>query len=161
MMRLSEKDINIRCALVVYDSDGMALIEHPLGRAKKAGNYDLPKGHFDTTADFRAADAACRECEEETGLVFEPNDIQLLCVTNYGSDKLYLFALKQPYDFNLDELHCHSKIGPDCAQKWKIGLPEVDDYYSVPFDELRDWIYKSYNDEVFDTIVAWIDSKID
>lgn len=160
-MKLNEEDVNIRCALVVYDKDGMVLIEHPLGRKKAPGNWDLPKGHFDTNKDNSFKDTAVRECKEETGLAFSKSDISLVTTVEYCGDILHVFAINEPYDFNLDELYCKSKIGLDCTQKWKVGLPEVDDYYSVSYDELSDWLFSSYDATALRLVARWINAHLD
>lgn len=134
-----------RCALIVYNDRGMVLIEHPLGRSKKPGNWDLPKGHFDPTLDFKAVDVAIRECEEETGLVFDRDEVDFLCQTKYGSDTLYVFAVSHPTDVAIEQLHCSSMIDERCSQKWKIGLPEVDDYDMVPITELGKYVFKKFD----------------
>lgn len=160
-MTLEEKDSNIRSALVVYNSNGMVLIEHALGRPKKAGNWDLPKGHFDPTIDIKTSDTAIRECKEETGLIFEESDISLITTISYYGDELQVFILNKPYNFKSEELYCVSKIGPGYSQKWKIGLPEVDDYIAVPVEKIDEWLYKEYNKAKFlDPVIDWVSEHI-
>lgn len=132
-----------RSALIVCNNRGMVLIEHPLGRSRKPGNWDLPKGHYDSTSDGSALDVALRECEEETGLIFDKDEADFLCVTDYGPDTLYVFFVNHPVDINIEYLHCSSKI-EGCSQQWKNGLPEVDAYNLVSLNELDQWVFKKF-----------------
>lgn len=139
----------IRCALIVFDPEGKILIEHPFGFSKtKPHCWDIPKGHFDSTLDFKSVDVALRECEEETGLVFDREDTRHIVTIDYNGDTLHVFGIFKPIEIDTNQLFCNSKI-EDCPQTWKNGKPEVDDYKLVSIDEALEYLYKGYNNPDF------------
>ena len=78
------------CGVIV--TDGERLI---LGHASRSPRWDIPKGGVEPGEDFAAA--ACRELQEETGLVAPPDALQSLGVKEYLRNKdLALFAWVVP-----------------------------------------------------------------
>lgn len=146
-----------RAALVVYTPKKEVLICHPLGYSTHPGKWDLPKGHAEEGEDL--ATAALRECGEETGLKFESADLSDHSVTvTYIGDTMTVFFVGQPVDIDIGKLKCFSLIGKDCKQKWKVGLPEIDKYELVPYQNLSDWLFSSYCDDFYDFVLDFFES---
>jgi 8-oxo-dGTP pyrophosphatase MutT (NUDIX family) len=79
-------DRPVSCGVVV--TDGRVLL---LGHATRTPRWDIPKGVADPGEEFLAA--ACRELQEETGLVADPAALVPIGTYPYRSDKgLCLFA---------------------------------------------------------------------
>jgi 8-oxo-dGTP pyrophosphatase MutT (NUDIX family) len=79
-------DKPVSCGVVV--TDGRVLL---LGHATRTPRWDIPKGVADPGEEFLAA--ACRELQEETGLVADPQALVPIGTYPYMSDKgLCLFG---------------------------------------------------------------------
>lgn len=149
-----------RAALVVHTFDENVLICHPLGFKRKPGQYDLPKGHAESSESLKAT--AVRECGEETGLLFNESDLSDHFIKfSYAGDELTVFFLKTPVNIVEDKLRCLSKITDDCLQKWKVGLPEIDGYRLVNYHNLSDWLFSTYSDDFFDFVESFFSRDLD
>lgn len=151
----------VRCGIIVFNSLGEILIEHPFGYSKtKTHCWDIPKGHWDSSLDLKTIDVAIRECKEETGLSLEKNEVNHIITIDYNRDTLHIFGVNHPIEIDMNELHCDSKI-ENCSQEWKNGKPEVDDYLFVAADEITDFLFKGYNQKFFkDAVYNWVSDHL-
>jgi len=79
-------DRPVSCGVIV--TDGRVLL---LGHATRTPRWDIPKGIADPGEEFLAA--ACRELQEETGLVADPGSLVPIGTYPYSREKgLCLFA---------------------------------------------------------------------
>lgn len=145
-MRLDEEDLPLRAGVVLYDRNLDVLIVHPTGARKT--QWDFPKGHFDDEKDTTLEDTALRELWEETNIHVSDTELNFASCNEhidgrYNGTKLRLYFLQRG-TVDLSGCKCTSLIDGSCPQEWKRGLPENDRFDLVPWTELRDRLYKSY-----------------
>lgn len=130
----------ISCALIIQNSNGGILGEHPTGNQWGENCFDLPKGCQEKGED--PLDSVIREVREESGLDFRQFRDQIidLGIHDYISEKvLHLFYFKYEIDDNtLQNLNCRSYF----TDKDGIDKPEVDGYLIIYPDE-KDLFYKA------------------
>lgn len=114
----------ISCGVIV--TDGKQVL---LGHATRSPRWDIPKGLAEPAEAFR--DAACRELQEETGLVAPPDALVSLGTHRYlpGKD-LALFLWRPARLPDPASLSCTSVFTtPD-----GVTFPEFDRFALVPWD---------------------------
>ncbi|HEY1797259.1 MAG TPA: NUDIX domain-containing protein [Stellaceae bacterium] len=118
-------DTPVSCGVVV--TDGRVIL---LGHATRTPRWDIPKGVADPGEEFLAA--ACRELQEETGLVADPAALVPIGTYPYRRDKgLCLFGWVLPAMPDPKTLVCVSTFeARDGAM-----LPEFDRFGLFPADE--------------------------
>lgn len=118
-------DRPVSCGVVVTDRRVLLL-----GHATRTPRWDIPKGIADPGEEFLAA--ACRELQEETGLVADPQALVPVGTYPYRSDKgLCLFAWVLSEMPDPKTLVCVSTFeARDGAM-----LPEFDRFGLFPRDE--------------------------
>jgi len=97
--------------------------------------WGLPKGVRDEGET--PAQAACRECYEETGLVFEENDVEFLAFYT-TKRREYSFFTVDVEEVNIDSLKCITMVDED-----ERNYPEVDAYVMADAKEYGDLVYNS------------------
>lgn len=114
----------------VIITDGKAMLGLvPFGQAKKlSNNLDIPKGNIDEgETDI---DAAVRECKEETGLILQAENLDLVGKFDYNAQKqlvIYIARMKLP---KLSTLKCTSFLS-------KFRAPEVVGYRIVEYKDIE------------------------
>ena len=118
-------DKPVSCGVIV--TDGRVLL---LGHATRTPRWDIPKGVADPGEEFLAA--ACRELQEETGLVADPAALVPVGTYPYQSNKgLCLFGWVPAEMPDPKTLVCTSLFESyDGAM-----LPELDRFGLFPLDE--------------------------
>lgn len=115
---------SVTCGVIV--TDGRKLL---LGHATRSPRWDIPKGIAEPGEDFVAA--ACRELQEETGLIARPGELTPLGVRPYRSGKdlaLFLWRLDaMPDPSTLVCVSCFTWRGSDLPEFDRFGLFEKDE----------------------------------
>ena len=110
---------SVSCGVIV--TDGRRIL---IGHATRSPRWDIPKGMAEPGEDFAAA--ACRELQEETGLVARENELLPLGVRPYRSGKdLALFLWRpaaMPDPNGLVCVSCFSWQGRDLPEFDRFGL---------------------------------------
>ena len=138
----------ITCAVVIIDNSGAILGCHPTAHPNV---YDFPKG----CAGFaeRDIDAAVRELQEETGIVYgeqEKNEFSDCGTYPHLKDKnIHIFIHKVDKLPELDNLKCTSYFDWD-----GVHTPEVDGYAVIGKDH-RDLFMKCLQNK-FDIIDKFV-----
>jgi len=111
------------CGILVCNGGEELLLCHATGTSR----WDIPKGHGE--AGESAQDTALRETAEETGLVFQPDELLELGHYAYRPSKdLWLYAALTER-FDLSRCHCRTQF----ADRFGRMRPEMDAYAWVPF----------------------------
>ena len=106
------------CGIIFY-RDGQILIGHTTGQ----DHWDLPKGK--TEGDETFAEAAVRECYEETGYEVDEADLLFLGDVSYRKGKrLVLFFHTAKYKPDPEDLHCRSTY----TNRYGNERPELDEF---------------------------------
>ncbi|HEX3536924.1 MAG TPA: NUDIX hydrolase [Stellaceae bacterium] len=115
---------SVTCGVIVTDGRRMLL-----GHATRSPRWDIPKGIADPGEGFAAA--ACRELQEETGLVAREDELVPLGVRPYRSGKdLALFVWRPPAMPDPKSLVCVSCFtwrGSDLPEFDRFGLFDKDE----------------------------------
>lgn len=111
---------SVTCGVIV--TDGSRIL---LGHATRSPRWDIPKGIAEPDEEFVAA--ACRELQEETGLVARENElVPLGGVRPYRNDKdlaLFLWRpAKMPDPKSLVCVSCFTWQGRDLPEFDRFGL---------------------------------------
>ena len=110
---------SVTCGVIV--TDGRRIL---LGHATRSPRWDIPKGIAEPDEEFAAA--ACRELQEETGLVAPADELVPLGVRPYRSGKdLALFAWRpvtMPDPHSLVCVSCFTWRGSDLPEFDRFGL---------------------------------------
>jgi 8-oxo-dGTP pyrophosphatase MutT (NUDIX family) len=116
----------LSCGVLLLDGAGALLLCHATGTPR----WDIPKGLAERGEP--PLDAACREADEETGVVLEPADLVDLGRHAYLRNKdLHLQAARVE---GLDTQRCRCRsVMRDAYGRTR---PEVDAWAWVPFPEL-------------------------
>jgi 8-oxo-dGTP pyrophosphatase MutT (NUDIX family) len=118
-------DRPVSCGVVV--TDGRVLL---LGHATRTPRWDIPKGVADPGEAFLAA--ACRELQEETGLVADPAALVPIGTYPYSREKgLCLFGWVPAEMPDPRALVCVSHFETRAGE----SLPEFDGFGLFPRDE--------------------------
>ncbi len=118
-------DRPVSCGVVV--TDGRVLL---LGHATRTPRWDIPKGVADPGEEFLAA--ACRELQEETGLVADPAALVPIGTYPYSREKgLCLFGWVPAEMPDPKTLVCVSQFETRDGE----SLPEFDRFGLFPRDE--------------------------
>jgi 8-oxo-dGTP pyrophosphatase MutT (NUDIX family) len=114
------------CGVLLLDGAGALLLCHATGTPR----WDIPKGLAEPGES--PLDAACREADEETGIVLSPADLVDLGRHAYLRDKdLYLQAARVE-DLDAARCRCRSFV----RDAYGRTRPEVDTWAWVAFREL-------------------------
>lgn len=125
----------VTCAVAIIDSQNRVLLVHPTG-AKQFGGWSLPKGLKDSHET--AAEAACREVFEETGVRITPDSLVDHGKFAYSSEKDYqLFSCRINTSIDTATLICESTFELNGMQ-----IKEVDKYIVVPLNEATTYLNK-------------------
>jgi putative (di)nucleoside polyphosphate hydrolase len=129
-LKTTKKPIGTSCGTLVVNRRGELLLCHVTGTA----NWDIPKGLQDTGES--PLEAARREMQEETGLVFEEALFENIGCFDYRPDKrLHLFKVCAPIDFDsLGHLICTSHFPHHSTGK---PTPEVDGFCWASRNEIK------------------------
>jgi putative (di)nucleoside polyphosphate hydrolase len=115
---------SVTCGIIV--TDGRLIL---LGHATRSPRWDIPKGIAEPGEAFAAA--ACRELQEETGLVAREAELAPLGVRPYRSGKdLALFLWRpaaMPDPASLVCVSCFTWRGSDLPEFDRFGLFEKDE----------------------------------
>lgn len=120
--------MDVTCGLLIMNEQKEILVAHSTGNKF----WDLPKGLRDEGET--SLQAVLRECDEETGLIFNPHDLSYLGEHAYNSKKriaLFFVAVKKE-DIDMSNLICRSMFEHPLSKKM---LPEADDFKWIPFTE--------------------------
>jgi 8-oxo-dGTP pyrophosphatase MutT (NUDIX family) len=113
------------CGVIVTDGERLVL-----GHASRSPRWDIPKGEAEPGESFAAA--ACRELQEETGLVAPPDVLMPLGVKEYLRNKdLVLFAWVMPALPDPKTLVCSAYF----ELRNGARLPEFDKFGLFTLDE--------------------------
>lgn len=107
------------CGIALFDKDNKLLAAHPTGMLPSI--WSIPKGLFDANIDSCYAEAAIRECYEETGIIiYEP--IEFIGKYKYPgrSKTLVGFFYKINETIDTDKIKCNSFTSK--------GIPEIDTF---------------------------------
>lgn len=113
------------CGIIFY-RDGQILIGHTTGQ----DHWDLPKGK--TEGDETFAEAAVRECYEETGYEVDEADLLFLGDVSYRKGKrLVLFFHTAKYKPDPEDLHCRSTY----TNRYGNERPELDEFKYIDVED--------------------------
>ena len=119
----------ISCGILFFH-DQKLLMCHPTGHGED--EWDLPKGCMETDESYLAA--AIRECYEETGFTWEPENLELLGLHKYQEKKdLVLFRHNDKHAFQIENAVCKSEFFCKKNEKW---FPEHDDFLFMDFKDV-------------------------
>jgi 8-oxo-dGTP pyrophosphatase MutT (NUDIX family) len=106
----------------------------PFGQAKKAAhNLDIPKGNIDEGEI--PAEAAIRECKEETGIILNKHNMEMMGKFDYKPDKqLIIFEVKMIIP-ELKTLKCTSFLP-------HIRAPEMVSFRLVPYQDIEEMFFR-------------------
>jgi len=111
------------CGILVCNAGDELLLCHATGTAR----WDIPKGHGESGESPQQT--ALRETAEETGLVFQPDELLELGRFNYRPVKdLWLFAALTDR-FDAARCHCRTQF----ADRFGRLRPEMDGFAWTPF----------------------------
>lgn len=118
------------CAIIFY-RNGSILLGHTTGQK----HWDLPKGKAEEGETF--ADAAVRECLEETGYEVQQQDLYLIGEVDYqSSKKLVLFFYKPSMKPEAKDLFCTSTYTTRSGRE----RPELDAFKYVPVEKFEEYL---------------------
>ena len=116
------------CGILVCNGREELLLCHATGTSR----WDIPKGHGE--AGESSQDTALRETAEETGLVFQPDELLELGRYPYRPSKdLWLYAALTDR-FDATRCHCRTQF----ADRFGRMRPEMDAFAWVPFAAVRE-----------------------
>jgi 8-oxo-dGTP pyrophosphatase MutT (NUDIX family) len=116
----------LSCGVLVLDGAGALLLCHATGTPR----WDIPKGLAEPGES--PLDAACREADEETGIVLEPADLLDLGRHAYLRNKDLHLQAARPEGLDAARCRCRSFV----RDAWGRMRPEVDAWAWAPFREL-------------------------
>lgn len=121
-MEHSGRDKQLSCGFIIIDRSTQKFLGcHSTG--KPAGMFDITKGHLDPPES--PLECAIRECQEETGISVNPNEVYDCGQFTYNAEKdLHIFIYIT--DINIPELHCDSTF-----RMYGKDLPEMNGYQLV------------------------------
>ncbi len=124
------------CGIIIVNEFKEIFVGHSTGNKF----FDIPKGTIEENESH--IECAIRECDEETSLLFKPEELTDLGFFPYNKDKqLYLFlTFKNKSEIDLPSLVCRSTFEHYYTKK---TLPEVDYFSWVSFDEIEQKFAKS------------------
>ncbi len=120
---------SLTCAIVILNEFDEILLCHSTGN----NHYNLPKGMIDEGET--PLEAAIRECREETGLVFTPDQLEIIGTYSYTpvKDIFLTVALVEKNTIDMNALVCESMF-----ERYGKQFPEMDGYMWSPIkDSLR------------------------
>lgn len=128
--------MKISCGILIVNEFNEIFVGHSTGNKF----YDIPKGGIDENES--PINCAIRECQEETSLIFNSNELKDLGEFAYNKEKkLHLFlTFKNKNDINLSALTCNSFFEHYTTKKL---LPECDSFTWINFNEIEDKCAKS------------------
>lgn len=120
------------CGIIFY-RDGQILIGHTTGQE----HWDLPKGKAEGEESY--AQAAVRECYEETSLKIDEKDLLLIGDVSYRKGKrLILFYYTAKYKPDPKELKCISTY----TNKYGQTKPELDKFKYIDVEDCELYLTK-------------------
>ncbi len=126
------------------------LLCHSTGVERKS-SWSIPKGMMEAGETPEAA--AVREIEEETGLKVEIEGEPYCSFAMGKGDRrktVVVFLVDLPQLPPREALHCKSLIEDDAASEKVRGLPEMDDFRWVTWEEARNLAFASQRVAIFD-----------
>jgi len=118
------------CAIIFF-RDGQVLLGHTTGQK----HWDLPKGKAEEGETF--AEAAIRECKEETGFDVVESDLFLIGEVDYQRNKkLVLFFYKPPLKPEAKDLECTSTY----ITRARRERPELDMFKYVAIEDFDSYL---------------------
>lgn len=109
--------------------------KYVLGHATGQNHYDMFKGGMESGETI--IQTALRECEEESGLIFQEKDLHFISHTDYTSKKDLVIYVAKIDSLNLADLKCTTFI------KGSTDRLEMDYYALMDFDEMLAKVGKS------------------
>jgi len=85
---IQRTDFRLAVFVVIRDDAGRVLLQRRAGTEFMNGYYDFPSGHVDTGESF--TEAAIRELAEETGLIVDESDLEVLHLNQNYLDLPYI-----------------------------------------------------------------------
>ena len=130
----NENTMKTTCGIFLISLDGKLLIGHPTGANRADGKWSIPKGLLDDNET--EAEAAVRECREETGIVLYKQHITELDYVVYpnGKKQLKPFYVKSPFPACIFAPVCESMVTNVPGKK---PFPEIDAFMWVGIDEAK------------------------
>lgn len=124
------------CGIIIFNEQNEILMGHVTGNKF----YDIPKGMIDENETPIAC--AIRECQEESSLVFKPEDLKDLGEYKYTKEKnLHLFLTKiSKNKIEIDKLVCTSFFEHFYTKK---QTPEVGGFKWIAVSEVVENCAKS------------------
>lgn len=113
--------MKISCGIIIFNEKKEILMGHVTGNKF----FDIPKGLLEKNENPILC--AIRECQEECGLEFKPEELKDLGVHKYNKEKdlhLFLISVKKE-DINMNDLVCNSFFEHYYTKKI---VPEVDSF---------------------------------
>jgi predicted NUDIX family NTP pyrophosphohydrolase len=104
-----------------------------LGHASGQNHFDIFKGRMDKGENY--TQTAIRECQEESGLIFNEDQLKMLGFFDYTKTKNIVIFITKVDDFDMSRLKCTTFL--------ESGKPEMDFYATMDFDEMISKVGKS------------------
>lgn len=139
------------CGIIFY-RDGQILIGHTTGQE----HWDLPKGKAE--GDESYAEAAVRECYEETGYSIDEEDLLYLGEVSYRKGKrLVLFFYTAKYKPKADELKCISTY----TNKYGQQKPELDKFKYIDVEDCELYLTTRMCNSIIKAVTQFEENKKD
>lgn len=113
------------CGTIFY-REGQILLCH----ATNQKHWDLPKGKAEKGETY--AEAAARECREETGYAVNVNDLRFIAEVPYVRGKRLVLFYSLSRKPEIEELYCDSTF----INHRGIETKECDEYRYVPVEDI-------------------------
>lgn len=138
------------CAIIFF-LNGKVLLGHTTGQK----HWDLPKGKAEEGETF--AEAAVRECKEETGFEVHESELFFMGEVDYQRNKkLVLFFYKPPTKPLVEDLKCTSTYMTKSGRE----RPELDMFEYVAIEEFDSYLTarmcKSIKEAVQVNVIDWL-----
>lgn len=132
------------CGIIIINEHKQILLGHATGQK----HFDIPKGCLeDNETDI---ECVIRECEEETGIIFSPEEIFKLGNYPYNQYKNLTLFVSYITNFDIEELKCTATFE---HPKTKQQLPEIDYFKWVDPQEISLHCAKSMSQLLNSTIL--------
>ncbi len=131
----------LSCGFLIIDRQTRKFLGcHSTGKPK--GVFDITKGHIES--DEVPLECAIRECQEETGISVNPNEVYDCGQFTYNSEKnLHIFIYIT--DINISDLHCDSTFEMYGKQIPEMNGYELVDNFDCFYKNLSTVLKEAYN----------------